>query len=62
MSHALSKATEGAVLLMHDFDRDDDSVNKMVLKSVRSLLARAKAIGIPVLTVQQFCRSRNILT
>jgi peptidoglycan/xylan/chitin deacetylase (PgdA/CDA1 family) len=57
MAAALKKATDGAVLLMHDHDRTNDSQNRMILEWVRSLLVQVQEQGIPVLTVQQLLRS-----
>lgn len=56
----LMKESEGAVVLAHDFDRIDEDINKMVLESVRSVLAQAKEKKIPVLTVSQFLRSHSL--
>ncbi len=57
---ALVKKSGGAVVLAHDFDRINEDVNKMVLKSVQSLLRQAKEKGMPVLTVSQFLESDNL--
>jgi peptidoglycan/xylan/chitin deacetylase (PgdA/CDA1 family) len=50
---ALLKDSKGEVVLAHDFDRVDESLNKMVLESVRFALAQAKEKKMPVLTVSQ---------
>ena len=43
----------GAVILAHDFDRSEDTIDSMVLKSVRSVLAMAKETGMRLLTVSE---------
>jgi peptidoglycan/xylan/chitin deacetylase (PgdA/CDA1 family) len=53
---AFMEKSQGAVVLAHDFDRKDRETSKMVLESVRSVLARAKEKGMPVLTVSEFLR------
>ena len=53
------KKTGGAVSLAHDFDRFDDSMNGLVLESVRSALAMATTRGMRVLTISELLdRSR----
>jgi peptidoglycan-N-acetylglucosamine deacetylase len=43
----------GAVVLIHDFDRKDQSASKMVLESVYSALSYAKDKGLKVTTISQ---------
>lgn len=49
----LSKNTSGAVTLIHDFDRDNDSWDQLILKSIRSMLNMAKETNMWVLTFSQ---------
>lgn len=58
----LAGKTGGAVLLAHDFDRLDDSVDQMVLESVRLALAMAKEKNMQILTCSQLlsrCKWEN---
>ena len=55
----LAKEAGGAVILAHDFDRSDDSVDLIVLESVRSVLAMAKAESMRVLTVSELLDDRK---
>jgi len=43
----------GAVVLAHDFDRSDDSLDRLVLESIESALAVAKQSGMQILTCSQ---------
>lgn len=47
------KETGGAVTLAHDFDRSDDTLDPLVLESVRSALVMAGQTGMQVLTCSQ---------
>ena len=49
----LPKKTSGAVTLTHDFDRDNDSWDQLILESVRSTLDMAKETNMWVLTFAQ---------
>jgi peptidoglycan/xylan/chitin deacetylase (PgdA/CDA1 family) len=49
--------SSGAVVLIHDFDRKDESVNKMVLESVYSALSYAKDRGLRVTTISQLLKA-----
>jgi peptidoglycan/xylan/chitin deacetylase (PgdA/CDA1 family) len=44
----------GAVVLAHDFDRDDEDANQYVIGSIQSALAIAKDKGMQILTVSEF--------
>ena len=50
----VAETTGGAILLAHDFDRNDDTIDKPILESVRVALATAKGTGMRTLTVSQF--------
>jgi peptidoglycan/xylan/chitin deacetylase (PgdA/CDA1 family) len=56
---ALIRESTGAVVLAHDFDRANKSVNEMVLESVRAALLCAKDNKMRVLTISQLLKSRN---
>lgn len=47
---ALAKKNGGAMLLAHDFDRPDDSVDNLVLESVRQVVAMAQENAMQILT------------
>ena len=47
------KETGGAVSLAHDFDRSDDSLDRLVLESTRLALAMANETGMEILTCSQ---------
>lgn len=49
----LAEKAGGAVSLAHDFDRSDDSVDSLVLESVRFALEMAKEKGMQTLTCSQ---------
>ncbi len=46
-------AGKGAVVLIHDFNREDENTGKMVLESVRSALSYAKDKGLKAVTISQ---------
>ena len=48
-----AKKAGGAVSLAHDFDRSDDSMDGLVLESIRSALAMAEEEGMRVSTISQ---------
>ena len=50
----LASKTGGAVVLAHDFDREDDDVGDMVLDSLRSTLSMARETGMKTLTMSEF--------
>lgn len=50
---SLAKSTEGAVLLMHDFDRSDRGAENTVVESIRSVLNMAKQTNMHVLSISQ---------
>lgn len=50
---SLAEQTGGAVVLAHDFDRSNASVENMVIDSIRSGLNMARKSGMKVLTVSQ---------
>ena len=52
----LAKNAGGAVWLAHDFDRSDDSVDRLVLESARLALTMAKETGMHMLTCSQLPR------
>jgi peptidoglycan/xylan/chitin deacetylase (PgdA/CDA1 family) len=54
---SLAKQAGGGISLAHDFDRDDDSYDKLVLESTQSLLSMAKETGMSVLTVSELLGS-----
>lgn len=49
----LAQEAGGAVSLAHDFDRSDDTLDSLILESVRSALAMAQQTGMQVLTCSQ---------
>lgn len=53
IAHWAQKAG-GAVSLAHDFDRSDNSLDQVVVESLRSALAMAREEGMQVLTCSQF--------
>jgi len=53
----IEKESGGIVMLAHDFDRTSEDTNDMVLKSIRSILARTNERNMPALTVSQFLES-----
>jgi len=55
----LMKKSRGAVVLAHDFERNNKDTNKMVLESLRLILAQAKEKRIPILTVSQLLESHD---
>lgn len=56
----LAKKSGGAVSLAHDFDRSDDSMDGLVLESVRSALEMAKEEGMRVPTISQLlCQDKH---
>ena len=50
---SLIKKAGGAVTLAHDFDRSDDSVDNMIIDSIRSALMTARESGLHTLTISQ---------
>lgn len=55
----LTKTAGGAISLAHDFDRDDDSDDDLVLKSTQSAVSMAKERKMRVLTVSQLLNGRT---
>lgn len=55
----LAKEAGGAVSLAHDFDRHDDTLDSLVLESVRLALSAAKKTGLQVLTVSELFHSQR---
>ena len=55
----LAKKDGGAVSLAHDFDRSDDSVDRLVLESVRSVLAMAGEENMRVLTASELLNGKK---
>lgn len=49
----LAEKAGGAVVLAHDFDRSDDSVDGLILESTRSVLAMAQEEDMRILTVSE---------
>jgi len=49
----IARKTGGAVVLAHDFDRTDDSINKMVLDSIGLSLSTAKDEGMRIMTLYE---------
>lgn len=56
----LPKKTSGAVTLAHDFDRSNDSWDKLILESIRSTLDTAKKTNMWVLTFSQLLCQRDL--
>lgn len=54
----LSKEAGGAVLLAHDFDRGDQSVEQLIVESIRLTLSMAKENGMCIVTVSELFRMR----
>jgi len=52
IAHLAEKAG-GAVSLAHDFDRSDDTLDPLILESVRSALTMARQTGMQVLTCSE---------
>lgn len=55
----MARKTGGAVVLVHDFDRSDGSVDWLVLESVRLALATAKQMNMRVMTVSELLHSQR---
>jgi peptidoglycan/xylan/chitin deacetylase (PgdA/CDA1 family) len=56
----LAKEAGGAVSLAHDFDRSDDTLDSLILESVRSALTMAQQTGMQVLTCSElFSRGKG---
>lgn len=55
----LTEKCRGAVVLVHDFDRVNENVSKMVLESIQSILKQAEDKGMQVLTVSQLFKAKN---
>lgn len=55
----LARKAGGAVSLAHDFDRSDDTLDSLVLESVRSALAMAGETGMQMLTCSQLLSQRK---
>jgi len=59
IAHLVKKAG-GAVSLAHDFDRSDDTLDPLILESIRSALATARQTGMQVLTCSElFSRDKR---
>lgn len=59
IAHLVEKAA-GAVSLAHDFDRSDDTLDLLILESIRSVLAMARQTGMQVLTCSElFSRDKR---
>jgi peptidoglycan/xylan/chitin deacetylase (PgdA/CDA1 family) len=56
---SLVEKAGGAVVLAHDFDRSDSTVDDMVIKSIRSTLRAAKELGLRTLTVSQLLNDKK---
>ena len=56
---SLLKRTNGAVILAHDFDRPDDSMDGVILESLRTALMTAKKSGMNIVTVSHFLSRRK---
>jgi hypothetical protein len=57
LAHLLEKSG-GAVVLGHDFDRDDDAMAPLVIDSVRTILKVAPETKMRVMTVSQLLNER----
>lgn len=55
----LATKTDGAVILAHDFDRSNNSVDQFVLESIRSALSAAKKTDLQVLTVSELLNGQR---
>jgi peptidoglycan/xylan/chitin deacetylase (PgdA/CDA1 family) len=55
----LTRKASGAVSLAHDFDRADDSIDQLILESLRSAIAMTRQRGMRTLTVSQFLNQRT---
>ncbi len=53
------KKAGGAVTLAHDFDRSDDTTDRFVLESTRSILTMAKQSDLQMLTVSQLLENKK---
>jgi len=47
------RSSDGAVLLMHDFDRRDPNKEKFILESIKNAVLTARQIGLPLVTISE---------